>query len=158
MNRNPSFAAGFFVASLLFAVAAISAAQSPPAAKSATAMARTEHEWKGAGRSSTFDVLWIGGEMKMIREEMAAVDGMNEKNEYVFNAGKLLHYKQDRYPEPGRRGDTVATMVSFDKSGKPSISLKRIDGKPAGPVAAEEIARARKHLEELLRIAGKPQR
>ncbi len=156
MKRKPSLAAGLFAASLLFVAIPAAAAQASPAAQTAGGMSRTEHEWKGEGRNSTFDVLWIGGEMKMIREEVAAVDGMIEKNEYVFNAGKLLHYKQDRYPESGNKGGAVATMVSFAKSGKVSISMKRIDGKPAGAVAPEEIARARKHLDELLLIAVKP--
>ena len=90
------------------------------------------------------------------KTEVAAADGMTEKNEYVFDAGKLLHYKQDRYPGSGKKGEAVATMVSFGKTGKVSISMKRIDGKPAGPVAPEEIARARKHLDALLAIAGEP--
>jgi hypothetical protein len=49
-------------------------------------------------------------------------------------------------------------MVSFDKTGKPSISLKRIDGNPAGPASAAEIERAKKHLAELQRITSKVRR
>ncbi len=131
---------------------AYAATSSPPP------MERTEHVWKGADRSSGFDALWSGAELKMIREEIALISGITEKNEYVFNAGALLHIKQDRYPAPGKSGETVATMMSFDKTGKPVISMKRIDGKPAGPASAAEIAQARKHLEELLAITGKVKR
>ena len=45
-------------------------------------------------------------------------------------------------------------MGSFDKNGKPAISMRRIDGKPAGPASPTGgIARSRKHLDELLAIA-----
>lgn len=130
-------------------------AQPASPAKTAPAMERTEHEWKGTGQSSTFDVLWNGVEPKMIREEIAPAAGMIEKNEFVFNAGALLHFKQDRYPEPGKSGQSVATMVSFDKTGKPVMSMKRLDGKPVGPASPAEIAQAKKHLAELMAIAGK---
>ena len=153
MKRIPSFEAILFAATMLFAATTVAAAQSSPAVPPAGGMARTEHEWKSAGRSSSFDVLWIGGEMKMIREEFAVVSGIVEKNEYVFNGGMLLHFKQDRYPESGKSGESVALMVSFDKNGKPVISMRRIDGKPAGPASPAEIARSRKHLDELLAIA-----
>ncbi len=91
----------------------------------------------------------------MIREELQAADGMVEKNEYIFNQGALLHYKQDRYPATGKSGPATATMVSFDKTGKPVISIRRIDGNPAGPASPQAIAAAKKHLAELLAITGK---
>jgi len=47
---------------------------------------------KGGGRSSTFGAYWMGGELKMIREEVTGNPGMIEKNEFFFNAGALLHY------------------------------------------------------------------
>ena len=100
----------------------------------------------------------MGAELKMIREEMAPRADMIEKNEFFFNQGVLLHYKQDRYPEPGRKGESVALMVSFDKTGKPSISMKRIDGNPAGSASAAEIDLAKKHLAELQLITGKVKR
>jgi hypothetical protein len=155
MKRNSSLEAILFAATMLFAVTTVAAAQSSPAVPPAGGMARTGHEWQGAGRSSSFDVLWIGGEMKMIREEVAPVAGIVEKNEYVFNGGKLLHFKQDRYPESGKSGESVATMVSFDKNGNPAISMRRIDGKPAGTASPAEIAQSRKHLDELLAITSK---
>lgn len=124
-------------------------------AKPAPAMELTEHRWQGGGRSSSFNAHWTGSELKMIREELAPAAGHIEKNEYFFNAGALLHYKHDRYPEPGRSGSETAIMVSFDKSGKPSISMKRIDGKPAGPATAAEIEQGRKHLGELQQVLAK---
>ncbi|MBY0270275.1 MAG: hypothetical protein K2X06_10425 [Burkholderiales bacterium] len=127
-------------------------------AKPAPPMERTEHQWQGGGRSSTFGAHWMGSELKMIREEMAENAGMIEKNEFFFNAGALLHYKQDRYPAPGKSGAAVAIMASFDKTGKPAISLKRVDGKPLGPASPEEIAQAQKHLAELLVITAKVKR
>lgn len=152
------FSAILIALSLLPGVAAGAASSSTPAAQPAAGgMSRTEHEWKGDGRSSTFDVLRIGGEMKMIREQISVVAGIAEKNEYFFKDGALLHFKQDRYPESGKSGAAVATMASFSKAGKVTVSMKRIDGKPAGPASAQEIARMRKHLDELLLIAGKPQ-
>lgn len=131
-------------------------AQSP--AKPAPAMERTEHEWKDGKRSSTFGAHWTGGELKMIREEMAENAGMIEKNEYFFNAGVLLHYKQDRYPAPGKSGPTEAIMVSFDKTGKAAVSMKRIEGKTTGPASSDDIARAQKHLAELLAITAQVKR
>ena len=158
MNRTTSFAAGILVAFFLLAAPAV--AQTPPAAKPAPApaMERTEHQWQGGQATSTFGAHWMGAELKMIREEMAPRAGMIEKNEFFFNQGALLHYKQDRYPEPGKKGESVALMVSFDKTGKPSMSLKRIDGNPAGPASASEIEQAKKHLAELLLITGKVKR
>lgn len=154
MNHKQAF---LFTLAVFFCnaapVAGLNAATSSP-----PPMERTEHQWKGADRSSGFDVLWSGTELKMIREEVAPAAGVIDKNEYTFNAGALLHYKQDRYPAPGKSGETVATMVSFDKTGKPVISMKRIDGKPAGPASPEEIGQARKHLDELLAIARKARR
>lgn len=129
-----------------------------PAAKHAPTMERSEHEWSGAGASSTFDALWSGKELKMIREELQAADGMFEKNEYVFNQGALLHYKQDRYPASGKSAPATATMVSFDKTGKAVISMRRVDGSPAGPASSAAITAAKKHLEELLAITGKVKR
>lgn len=157
MNRMQSLvavlAAGFFCASVGTALA-----QASSPAKSAPTMERTEHEWKTGGQSSIFGAHWMGAELKMIREEMNENAGMIEKNEYFFNAGALLHYKQDRYPAPGKSGATVAIMASFDKTGKPAMSMKRVDGKPAGPASAEDIARAKKHLAELLAITAKVKR
>ncbi len=49
-------------------------------------------------------------------------------------------------------------MVSLDKTGKPSISLKRIDDNPAGPASAAEIEQAKKHLAELQLITSKIKR
>ncbi len=121
-------------------------------------MERTEHQWRDGNASSTFGAHWMGAELKMLREEVAPRGGMIEMNEYFFNQGALLHYKQDRYPEPGKKGAAVALMVSFDKTGKPSISLKRIDGNPAGPASAAEIELAKKHLAGLLAITGKVKR
>ena len=129
-----------------------------PAAKTAPAMERSEHEWKDGGASSTFDALWSGRELKMIREEMRASDGMIEKNEYLFNQGALLHYKQDRYPAGGRKGPEEATMVSFDKTGRAVISMRKVNGNAAGPVSSAAIAAAKKHLAELLAIAEKVRR
>lgn len=129
--------------------------QAPAPAKSSVMMARSEHAWSGGGRSSTFDVHWQNGELKMIREELAPSSGFIEKNEFVFNAGVLLHFKQDRYPVPGKSGDTVALMVSFDKAGNPLVSMKRVGGKPVGAASPAEIAQARKHLGELQAIAMK---
>lgn len=152
MNRMQSLVAvlavGFFGNTLVQA-----ASPAKPAA-----MERTEHEWKSGGQSSTFDAHWMGTELKMIREEMNENAGMIEKNEYFFNAGALLHYKQDRYPAPGKSGATVAIMASFDKSGKPAMSMKRVDGKPAGPASPEDIAQAKKHLAELLIITARVKR
>ena len=141
---------------LLLSVSTVTAhAQAQAPAKSSVVMARSEHAWSGGGRSSTFDVHWQNGELKMIREEVAPSSGFIEKNEYVFNAGALLHFKQDRYPAPGKSGDTVALMVSFDKSGNPLVSMKRVGGKPVGAASPAEIAQARKHLGELQAIAMK---
>ena len=127
-------------------------------AKPAPAMERTEHQWKGGIQSSTFGAHWMGAELKMIREEMNENAGMIEKNEFFFNVGALLHYKQDRYPPPGKSGAAVAIMASFDKTGKPAMSMKRVDGKPVGPASPEDLAQAQKHLAELLAIAGKVKR
>lgn len=155
MNRLQSLtailAAGFFC----FMVGN-APAQSP--AKPAPPMERTEHEWKDGVRSSTFGAHWTGGELKMIREEMRESAGMIEKNEFFFNAGALLHYKQDRYPAEGKSGATVAIMMSFDKTGKPAMSLKRVDGKPMGAASPDEIAQAQKHLAELLAITARVKR
>jgi hypothetical protein len=157
MNRMQSLAAalaaGFFYASIGTALA-----QAPSPAKPAPAMERTEHEWKNGGQSSTFDAHWMGAELKMIREEMNESAGMIEKNEYFFNAGALLHYKQDRYPAPGKSAAAVAIMASFDKTGKPAMSMKRVDGKPAGPASPADMAQAKKHLAELLAIIAKVKR
>lgn len=155
MKRSNSLAAGVLAAVFLLITVPDVVAQTKPAAKAAPAMARTEHQWQGAGKSSSFDALWFGTELKMIREEMAPRDNVIEKNEFMFNQNVLLHYKQDRYPESGKKGGSVATMVSFDKTGKPSISMKRIDGKPAGPASAAEIEQAKKHLAELQLIISK---
>lgn len=155
MNRlqllTAILAAGFFCV-----VAGNAPAQSP--AKSTPPMERTEHQWKEGGQSSTFGAHWMGSELKMIREEMNENAGMIEKNEFFFNSGALLHYKQDRYPVQGKSGETVAIMASFDKTGKPAISMKRIDGKPMGPASPEEIARAQKHMAELLAITARVKR
>ncbi|MBX3652258.1 MAG: hypothetical protein KF771_12885 [Burkholderiales bacterium] len=146
----------FLFCVLLLSAAAMTAhAQTQAPVKSSVVMARSEHAWSGGGRSSTFDVHWQNGELKMIREEFAPSSGFIEKNEFVFNAGALLHYKQDRYPVPGKSGDTVALMVSFDKSGNPLVSMKRVGGKPVGAASPAEIAQARKHLGELQAIAMK---
>lgn len=157
MNRMQSLVAvlvtGFFCAG-----AGNTPAQAASPAKPAPAMERTEHEWKSDGQSSTFDAHWMGSELKMLREEMNESAGMIEKNEYFFNAGALLHYKQDRYPAPGKSGATVAIMASFDKSGKPVMSMKRVDGKPAGPASPGDLAQAKKHLAELLAIVTKARR
>lgn len=154
MTRTASLAAGLLT---VFFLQAAAVAQTPPAIP-APAMERTEHQWRDGNASSTFGAHWMGAELKMLREEMAPRGGMIEKNEYFFNQGALLHYKQDRYPEPGKKGAAVALMVSFDKAGKPSISLKRIDGNPAGPAGAAEIEQAKKHLSELQRITAKVKR
>jgi hypothetical protein len=62
-------------------------------------------------------------------------------------------------PESGKSGKSAAVMVSFDKNGKPAISMRRIDGKPAGPASpAGGIARSRKHLDELLAIPARVKR
>lgn len=155
MNRPQSLtailAAGFFCF-----MAGNAPAQSP--AKPAPPMERTEHQWQGDGRSSTFGAHWMGSELKMIREEMNENAGVIEKNEFFFNAGALLHYKQDRYPSPGKSGPAVAVMASFDKTGKPAMSMKRVDGKPVGPATPEDIAQAKKHLAELLTITARVQR
>lgn len=129
-----------------------------PAKPAAPPMERTEHQWKDAVRSSTFGAHWSGSELKMIREEMTDSAGMIEKNEFFFNAGALLHYKQDRYPAPGKSGATVAIMASFDKTGKAAMSMKRLEGKPVGPASPEEIAQAQKHLAELLAITVRVKR
>lgn len=155
MTRTASLAAGLLAAFFLLAAAAI--AQTPPV-KPAPAMEHTEHQWRDGNATSTFGAHWMGAELKMLREEMAPRGGMIEKNEFFFNQGTLLHYKQDRYPEPGKKGAAAALMVSFDKTGKPSISLKRIDGNPAGPASAAEIEQAKKHLAELQRITSKVKR
>lgn len=155
MNRFPPF--GFVWSALMLAAfSGMAPAQTPPPQnQSAAAMTRTEHVWKDAGRSSTFDALWTDRELKMIREELAVGTDVIEKNEYIFNAGALLHFKQDRYPAPGKSGPTLATMVSFDKTGKAVISMKRLDGKPVGPATAAEIDQVKKHLDALLAIADK---
>ncbi len=148
-----------FIAALGFQfVAGHVLAQAPASSAKPAAMERTEHEWSSGGRSSRFDAHWSGGELKMIREEMAASDGMVEKNEFFFNAGKLLHIKRDRYPAPGKSGAAEAIMMSFDKTGKPGMSMKRVDGRPAGPASPAEIAQAEKHLAELLAITRKAKR
>lgn len=157
LNHKLSLA-GVMAAALLCVIAVPAVAQSAPAKKPAPAMERTEHEWKDGGRSSNFGAHWTGGELKMIREEMTENAGMIEKNEFFFNAGNLLHYKQDRYPAPGKSGETTAIMASFDKTGKPGMSMKRIEGKPVGPVSPAEIAQAQKHLAELLAITAKVKR
>jgi hypothetical protein len=157
LNRALSFCAA--ITSLLLCTIAVSAvAQTAPVKKSVPPMERTEHEWKDGKRSSTFGAHWSGSELKMIREEMVENAGMIEKNEFFFNAGTLLHYKQDRYPAPGKNAPTVAIMTSFDKTGKPGISMKRIDGQTAGPASPDEIAQAQKHLAELLAITAKVKR
>lgn len=144
--------AGFFCL-----VAGTAPAQSP-AKPAAPPMERTEHIWKDATRSSTFGAHWSGSELKMIREEMEERAGMIEKNEFFFNAGALLHYKQDRYPAPGKSGPSLAIMASFDKTGKAAMSMKRLEGKPVGPASPEEIAQAQKHLAELLAITARVKR
>lgn len=161
LNRPLPFSAAFCSAIatvLICAITVPAAAQTAPARKPVPAMERTEHEWKDGKQSSTFGAHWTGSELKMIREEMTEYAGMIEKNEFFFNASALLHYKQDRYPVPGKSGATVAIMTSFDKTGKPAISMKRIDGKAVGPASAEEIAQAQKHLAELLAITAKVKR
>lgn len=150
-SLTATLAAGFFCF-----MAGSAPAQTP--AKPAPPMERTEHQWRGDGRSSTFGAHWMGSELKMIREEMAENAGVIEKNEYFFNAGALLHYKQDRYPAPGKSGAAVAIMASFDKSGKAAMSMKRVDDKPAGPASPDEIAQAQKHLAELLAITARVKR
>lgn len=157
-NRKLPFYAA--LATLMFCtITAPAVAQTPSAAKpAAPAMERTEHEWKGGSQSSTFGAHWTGSELKMLREEMNESAGMIEKNEFFFNAGALLHYKQDRYPAPGKSGATVAIMTSFDKTGKPWVSMKRVDGKAVGPASPEDIAQAQKHLAELLAITAKVKR
>lgn len=152
LQALPVLAAGFFCF-----IAGHAPAQSP-ARPAAPAMELTEHQWKDATRSSTFGAHWSGNELKMIREEMAENAGMIEKNEFFFNAGALLHYKQDRYPAPGKSGATVAIMATFDKTGKPAMSMKRLEGKPVGPASPEEIAQAQKHLAELMMITAKVKR
>lgn len=155
MLLNRKFA---FFAALLCAITVPAFAQTSSTARPAPAMERTEHQWQGGGHASTFGAYWMGAELKMIREDMVAKAGIIETNEFFFNQGVLLHYKQDRYPAPGEKGASIATMVSFDKAGKPSISLKRIDGKPAGPADAAEIAQAQKHLAELLAVTARVKR
>ena len=62
---------------LLLPVAEVIAVAQTPQVKSAPAMERTEHQWTGKGAaSSTFDALWSGRKLKMIREELQAADGM----------------------------------------------------------------------------------
>lgn len=134
---------------------ALAQTQTQAPAKSSVMITRSEHAWSGGGRSSTFDAHWHNGELKMIREEFAPASGFVEKNEFMFNAGVLLHYKHDRYPAPGKSGDAVALMVTFDKSGNPLVSMKRVEGKPVGAASPDEIERARKHLAELQAIAMK---
>lgn len=151
---NAFMAAAGAAAFLLFAGAEVLAQSSAPA-KKPVSMARSEHVWSGDGRSSRFDVHWQDGEAKMIREEFAPFSGFIEKNEFFFNAGALLHYKHDRDPEPGKSGDSVALMVSFDKSGNPLVSMKRVAGKPVGAASPAEIVQARRHLDELLAIVRK---
>lgn len=155
MNCKQSLIA-VFAAGFSCCIAGSVLAQSP--AKSAPAMERTEHAWKDASRSSTFGAHWMGSELKMIREEINENSGMIEKNEFFFNAGNLLHYKQDRYPAPGKSGVSVAIMASFDKTGKPAMSMKRVDDKPVGPASPDEIAKAQKHLAELLAVTGNVKR
>ena len=157
LNR-PLLPCSAVAAVLLYAITLPAFAQTAPAKKTAPAMERTEHEWKDGKQSSTFGAHWMEGELKMIREEMTEATGMIEKNEFFFNAGKLLHYKQDRYPAQGKSGETVAIMASFDKTGKPGVSMKRVEGKPMGPASPEEILRAQKHLAELLIITAKVKR
>lgn len=154
------FVLALIIAAPLLPVSAVNAqapaqtqAQAP--AKSSVMITRSEHAWSGGGRSSTFDAHWHNGELKMIREEFVPSSGFIEKNEFFFNAGALLHYKHDRYPAPGKSGDVIALMVSFDKSGNPQVSMKRVDGKPVGAASPAEIERARKHLAELQAIAMK---
>lgn len=155
MNRLQSLPA-ILAAGFICFMAGNAPAQSP--AKPAPPMERTEHQWQGDGRSSTFGAHWMGSELKMIREEMNESTGVIEKNEFFFNAGALLHYKQDRYPAPGKSGATVAIMATFDKTGKPAISMKRLEGKPVGPASPEEIAQAKKHLAELMVITARVKR
>lgn len=157
LNRLLSFCAAITTL-LLCAITAPAVAQTAPVKKSVPPMERTEHEWKDGKQSSTFGAHWTGGELKMIREEMTENAGMIEKNEFFFNAGALLHYKQDRYPVEGKSGETVAIMASFDKTGKPAASMKRVEGKPVGPASPDEIARAQKHLADLLIITAKVKR
>jgi hypothetical protein len=156
LNRSLSFCS--VIATLLFAMILPAAAQTAAVKKTAPAMERTEHEWKDGVRSSTFGAHWTGSELKMIREEVKESAGMIEKNEFFFNAGALLHYKQDRYPAEGKSGAAVAIMMSFDKTGKPAMSLKRVDGKPMGSASPDEIAQAQKHLAELLAITARVKR
>lgn len=156
MRKSSKSGIAVVLTAFLLPVAAFSAVAQTPPVKSSPAMERTEHQWTGKGAaSSTFDALWSGRELKMIREELQAADGMIEKNEYVFNQGALLHYKQDRYPASGKSGPATAIMASFDRTGKPVISLRRVDGNPAGPASPQVIAAAQKHLAELLAITGK---
>lgn len=156
MNRLQVLAAALATGLFCFFAGHVLAQSS--AKPAAPPMERTEHQWKDATRSSIFGAHWSGSELKMIREEMAENAGMIEKNEFFFNAGALLHYKQDRYPAPGKSGAAVAIMASFDKTGKPAISMKRLEGKPVGPVSAEEIAQAKKHLTELMMITARVKR
>jgi len=157
MSSVPKFFVFLFsgLLSLVAAATANAQVQTRSPDKPPVTMARSEHAWSGGGRSSTFDVHWQNGELKMIREEFAPSAGFIEKNEFVFNAGALLHFKQDRYPVPGGSGDAVALMVSFDKAGNPLVSMKRVGGKPVGAASPPDIAQARKHLGELQAIAMK---
>jgi hypothetical protein len=143
------------VAAAFLLAGAEALAQSASSSRKPVSMTRSEHVWNGDGRSSRFDVHSQDGDIKMIREEFAPSSGFVEKNEFFFNAGALLHYKHDRDPEPGKSGDAVALMVTFDKSGNPLVSMKRVGGKPVGAASPAEIAQARRHLDELLAIVRK---
>lgn len=150
-----SFTAAAGTAVFLLVAGADVLAQAASAPKKPVSITRSEHVWSGGGRSSKFDAHWQDGDLKMIRETFAPSAGFVDRNEFFFNAGALLHYKHDRDPEPGRTGDAVALMVSFDKAGHPLVSMKRVAGKPVGAASAAEIAQARSHLEELLAIVRK---
>jgi len=58
----------------------------------------------------------------------------------------------------GHSGATIAIMAFFDKTGKPVMSMKGLEGKPVGPASPEEIAKAKKHQAELLMITAKVRR
>ncbi len=157
LKRKPAFVVVLAIA-LSCSIVAPAVAQTPAPAKPAPPMERTEHQWRDGARFSTFGAHWTGSELKMIREEITENAGMIEKNEFFFNAGALLHYKQDRYPAEGKSAAAVAIMASFDKTGKPAMSMKRVDDKPVGPASPEDITLALKHLAELLAITAKVKR